>query len=515
MRKSRFWLAVAIILCLFVFTRAVLNLGLTPFFDWDTYKYLGAADSLWAGQGWPPIFTSGKVDGKPMAVIGGLLHIMPGYVGFILLTWMISGGITITGICVLQSVLCLIAYSLAAYWVGRTLGRTVGLLVLAVLTLSPTTAFLEHMVMPGGLATACVMVSMALAGTASPRDEPPGRYLPGAGLAGLGMAIAILLRTSSTAYVPLPALLVLWRPGRWRATALWLGLYTLTTVLPLVPWALHNHNQHGIFALSASTGRNLYFSAAWGNTIDRAAMLRLYGIERPSNPRDTFMITRRELMSLLAGGLTMVEADAELRRRALEAYRGHGLLALLQQRHLVLFDLFDLGDTIPGRRSLRGGREWYFSSPHYSSGPRQHIERTLGYVASKALVEGMERDQTRTRIAESFVSRWVTLATLEGIPLLVGFLVSVAILLLRGREQWPFIIGFAAPPLAFLAMYTFFGAPTYRYQFQLHPFMQVTILLAICTVFAHARTAQSRSRPVNEGSGRVADESRASSPGPR
>ena len=90
-------------------------------------------------------------------------------------------------------------------------------------------------------------------------------------------------------------------------------------------------------------------------------------------------------------------------------------------------------------------------------------------------MEGARRDLgTGPRILRS----WIRALTFDGLALLAVYLVSIPALFWLGPPRWLALWAFAAPPLAYLAMYLVLGAPLYRYQVGLHPFMLATIALA-------------------------------------
>src|SRR6185369_3896345 len=138
-------IATAVILGIFIATRAALHFGVTPFVDGDSYKYLGGADALWAGNELPPLF-------RDLATTGGGLHAVPGYAWFIEAIWTICRRVTLPEILIAQSMVSLAGMLAAADVARRCAGRGAALALLAILVTAPTIAWLEHLVMPDLLA---------------------------------------------------------------------------------------------------------------------------------------------------------------------------------------------------------------------------------------------------------------------------------------------------------------------------------------------------------------------------
>jgi hypothetical protein len=135
------FLFVAILVAAFVGTRVALFFDVAPILDADTFKYLGAADSLWNGNGWPPVFVR-------MHEGGGALHAVPGYTWFLLAIWTLAGTPVLSAVAAAQAALSLASLAamldLTRHWVGRGAMIPVAALVAA----SPSLAFLDHMMMP-------------------------------------------------------------------------------------------------------------------------------------------------------------------------------------------------------------------------------------------------------------------------------------------------------------------------------------------------------------------------------
>ena len=126
--SDRLFVAAALIaLVVFFTTRGFLQLGTIPFLVYDSHKYLGAADSLFAGSGWTPLYASGKAGDVWLSVVGGILHVTPGYPWAIVALWSSFGAITVRGIVIAQSVAALFAFAGFSFALGRRQGRWWGL----------------------------------------------------------------------------------------------------------------------------------------------------------------------------------------------------------------------------------------------------------------------------------------------------------------------------------------------------------------------------------------------------
>ena len=77
---------------------------------------------------------------------------------------------------------------------------------------------------------------------------------------------------------------------------------------------------------------------------------------------------------------------------------------------------------------------------------------------------------------------WCRGLALDGLPLVYLFLASVPALLLLGPSRGLAFWCCVAPVLGYLGVYLLVGAPLYRYQVGLHPFMLATIGIAAVSV---------------------------------
>ena len=102
----------------------------------------------------------------------------------------------------------------------------------------------------------------------------------------------------------------------------------------------------------------------------------------------------------------------------------------------------------------------------------------MGQKLSPELNRTLDRLPARKPTGAPFVHGWIGALSLEGRPIFFSFCAALAIVLLRPRD-WRTIVITAGPPLVFLAAFAVVGAPHYRYQFQLHPFMLCTILAGL------------------------------------
>jgi len=497
------WLSVA---AAFAAIRILLIAFAPLLVDFDSFKYLGAADSLWHGKGFPPFF-----EWLPMT--GGPLHAVPGYAWLIEGTWWAARRPSLLWVGVAHALIVGAGLFLAGRIAARCAGERVGLLVFGVLALSPTIAWLERLVMPDGLAAPLVLAATALALAAPPR---PGRGIRphlGAAASGLVMGACLLMRTSSQVFLPVPVLVALQAGSGRAARLLWVFLYGIAVLPPLLPWMLHNQEVHGAFRLTASTGRNLYFSALWSNTIDRRQRFLELGIggEEPAHPSLertrrklrklieegrmsvpegemapswSFQISDSTLRELLSEGRSFPEADAMMRDMALRAYAERDVVTLVQQRGVLLWELFvaDPGLKWWRRMSLRERAQEKAFRPSYESHIGETAEGRYGLSFSPRLVREMERSSRSSDVAEKVFRGWVRLLSFDGGLLLAAFLLATPLLLWLGERRWIAIWSFAAPPLAFFAAYLVVGAPLYRYQAALHSFMLPTVVLGAAVV---------------------------------
>jgi 4-amino-4-deoxy-L-arabinose transferase-like glycosyltransferase len=464
----------------FGISRVVLHLGLSPYFDPDTYKYLHGADTLWHGDGLPSTFGD-------LPTTGGGLHSVPGYAYFLDGIWTIRGRVTMLGITAAQAIVAFIAFVAAADVARRLVGPWTGLAVFSALTLAPPVAWLEHTVMPDALTPYLLLVAAWLALVVSSPTAGPGRDTLGAAGCGLLVGGVILSRTASQVFVPIPIALVLrrqrspWAMGRWTAT------FALAALAPLVPWMLRNGEIHGIYRLTASSGRNLYFSALWTDTIDREARMRELDMRGEPDVLSSFGISNRTVQQLVDSGMSLGDADAAMRTKALEAYRAAPLGRVLRDRISVVRGLFapasDVGVMLQPLRPFAD--QYILNRLYWLVRAWSDFERN---PFSPEVISAMHAAAPSNPAAESAVHLWIRWATLDGVPLLAIYVASLLVVLfLLPRERWPVFWAFAASPVLYLAMFTLVGVPLYRYQVALHPFMLATIAVALSTLASEAR----------------------------
>lgn len=474
-------------LLLFVGMRIVLQFGLTPFLDQDTYKYLGGADALWAGRDLPPLF-------RDLDVTGGALHAVPAYAWFVEWIWAICGGTTLRSVLIVQSFFALIGYLAAADLVRRWVGRWPGVAVFAVLALAPPLGWLEHLVMPDVLAAPLFFSGAWLVVVAPLGSRFGWRSAVNGAICGLILGFAVLLRTASQFYLPI-LLAVAWST-RHRVTSFsgWALGFVAGAALAMMPWALQNQAHHGVYRVSASTGRNLYFSALWSNTVDRARRVRELGLKMAPTVPSSFEISDSTLRGLLHEGRSFAEADAEMGRMALAAYGAKPLRVVIAERYELLKSLFvpssDAGISLV---PLRRNADRLLSNTSDHAVLRRWAEQRFKYQFSKELVEEMERARRVPGVAGDLFRVWVWVFTVDGLPLLVAYLLSLPGLLLLPRLRGPVFWTLAAPPLGFLAVFLVVGAPLYRYQAALHPYMLATVVVGASVALRHSRLRRSRS----------------------
>ncbi len=458
----------------FLATRVILLLSADPFYDPDSYKYLSGADSLGQGKGLSPLFTK-------VAVTGGALHAMPGYAWFVHAVWTLTGGVRLEAVTVAQSLIALTGYLCLAHLFTQWAGLGAGIIVFAVLCLSPSLGWLEQTLMPDALAAPLFMIALWAAFMGAPAADQPRRCAAAALGAGLLMSFEVLLRTSSQVYVPFPPLLaVQTRSEKASAVLMWLLLYTAGFLVPLVPWALHNGRAHDVYAVSHSTGRNLYFSAAWAGTVDRDRARRELGLPPIEGPRAAYSLTDAELDRALRATGSLVAADDRLRDLAFKAYASKDFATLAAERLSILSGLF-VNDNSTGvsLSPLQTRRDWYLDNPTAAPGVRQKLENRFQYTFSQEFVAAAAKRGKHDERARWLHVLAIDNLTLDGVALLVVYAISIVLIYRRSLARWPILLAVAAPPAAFLVTYTFFGAPLYRYQAGLHPFMLATFVAAV------------------------------------
>jgi 4-amino-4-deoxy-L-arabinose transferase-like glycosyltransferase len=487
MTEKRYRLAFAGFLSFFVLSRCWLQLGLTPYFEVDTYKYLGGADALWGGDPLPPVFTT-------LPVTGGALHAVPGYAWLIELVWSLNRAITLRGLAIFNSMVSLGGIWLAASLARRWIGRGAAVAVLGALVLSPSIAWLEHTVMPDALAVPLMLLTAWLSASFPPENARWVRSAAVGALCGVVMSLGVVLRTSSQAFLPIPVALAFHLRRGWRALGLWLVMYAVGLVLPTLPWVLENHQIHGVYRLTASTGRQAYFSALYSNTVNRRVRARELRVRVKRNVLGSFHLSDLTFQRLLERDLSFPEADAEMGRMTLEAYRSAGPTKVIQGRFKIFAGLFTR--LHPTMHPLRSHRDKYLENPMYAEGWRSWAESRFAHPLSPELRAAMEREQRDSPLARGITRPWIQGFTLEGLLLLGLYLLSLPVLLLLGGRAWPPFWTFAAGPLLFLGAYTIFGAPLYRYQAALHPLMLASVVVA-----AFVAGAAIRARRAARGAG--------------
>jgi hypothetical protein len=455
-------------------TRALLHFRLPPFFSFDTYKYLGGADAGWAGRPLPPVFES-------LPVTGGALHAVPGYSWLLESLWHLSGGIALRTPLVVHSVISLLAYLLLADLVRRWAGRWVALAVFCLLVASPSIASLDHTLMPDALAAPVLLIASWIAVRLGPGREAAPSIAAGGVSAGVLMGCGVLLRTSSQAFVPIPAILALLGKGSVQRKVAWIGLYAVAVAAPLLPRMQHNHEVHGAFRLATSTGRNAYFSALVSETADRAAVGRALGIPGPWYVNSSFEMSDRTFQGLLVGR-SIPEADAEMLGLTLRAWAQNDLVSLARQRGGLLVGLFTARGG-PGVTSLRGaGEDLMMENTDLTAKTQRRAERRFEHTFSPEVASALALSRPLDPAPALLFRLWCRWLALDGLPLLYLFLASVPALLLLGPARALAFWCFVAPVLGYLGVYLLVGAPLYRYQVGLHPFMLATIGIAVVCV---------------------------------
>ena len=471
-------------LVFFLATRALLHLGITPFFEGDSYKYLGGADALWAGRELPPLF-------RDLAVTGGALHAVPGYAWFLVGVWKICGRMTLPGVLIAQSLVALLGFLAAADLARRWIGPWTAVVVFTALAVSPTLAWLEHLLMPDQLAVPLFWLAVWLVVAAPFRSATGARAAANGAVSGLILAAVVLLRTASQIFAPLLFAVPFCTRSDWRSRASWIVGCGAAMLLGLTPWMLHNHRYHGAYRVSASTGRNIYFSALWSNTLDRERLAEQSGIPNGSSVSSSFAISDETLRRLLGQGLSFAEADTEMARLALEAYRAKPLSAIVAERYALMRGLFVESSSGPGSwlKPLRPNVNWVLENQFYAAPWRTWVEGRLKYPFSTEAVAAQDRALRPRGVVQELYIWWTRLLTLDGVPLLCLYVATMPMLALLPQSRACAFWCFAAPPVAFLAVFAVVGAPLYRYQAGLHPFMLGTAALGASAAFATLRVA--------------------------
>lgn len=471
--------AVALLTAVFTITRIVVHSNGTPYFDPDTYKYFAGADSLLHDHGLPRLFTD-------LPLNGAALHVVPGYAYLTYAVWKLAG-IDVHALALVQSVISFVGFLAFAHLIARWIGRKTAIAVFVVLSLSPSIAWLENSLMPDSIAAPLLMIALWAAAWGSPSSPKFSRRAVAALLAGLVIGFEVLMRTSSQAYALIPLGLALCARGTPGRTLVWTAIYLFGLAAPLAPWVLQNHEHHGIYAVAASSGRNLYFNAAWSGTIDRARELDKYGIKQAPVPRSAYALADAALQRQIASGLTLPKADRKLGEMAWKAYGEKPPLGVLRDRVAIVEDLFVPSDE-PGYEAmtpLGNAPDWYFANRNASSEVREMLEQRFQYRFSNDYDTAASKRIAPDKYARTIFKRAIELLSFDGRALLIAFVLSAVVLLVRSPLRFPLAWAFIAPPLAFIAAFAFFGAPLYRYQAGLHPFMLTTVVAA-CGSLAHA-----------------------------
>jgi len=458
-----------VIVFVFVASRIWLHEIVTPALDQDSYKYLGGADALLNGGPLPPLFND-------LAVTGGGLHAVPGYAWFIEAVWRLVGRVAMSPILLSQSLVALVGSLAACNLVHRAVGPWTAIVLFSALTISPPIAWLEHMLMPDVFAPYLLFICVWLAVTGA-RGGKSG-LVASSFMGGTIAGAQILLRTASQVYLPIPLIVAALSWKRAPASIAWMIFYFSGIMLVVTPWILDNHRRHGVYKVSHSMGRNLYFSALWTNTLDRREEAKRLGLSGPPTVTRSVLIADLEFRAELASGKTIAQADDAMRDRAIEAYRRSPLTTLVVQRFKVVAALFrpdpNMGNNL---KPMRGNSAHHLNEYKWGIWLREWAEGRFGYRFSAALDEALENDVRHDPRALVFVRTWMDEFTLEGLPLLCTFLVATLVLMVL--RSWLILFAFAAPVAAFLSVFLIVGAPLWRYQAALHPFMLVVIVTAI------------------------------------
>ena len=465
----------------FALTRVILHGGLPPFFEGDSYKYLGGADSLRAGLGLPPLF-------RDLPVTGGVLHAVPGYAWFLRMVWALAGGICLAAVPWANAAVALAGYLAAADLMRRLDGALPGALLLVLLAWSPPLAWLEHLLMPDVLAAPIFFLAAWIVVVALPRSERSRTAFGLGAVCGALAALLLMLRVGNqTLLLPLP-LLAFVRCPRARALACWAAGCVVAATVGLAPWLAFNHSVHGVARLSASQGRHLRFSQLWTDAEERRRVAAEQGTPAQASADDAYVLMDRDLQSLVTGGLSVVQADAELGRRARERYRDEPWSAILAQRMLLLRQFFVEEDATALRvQSPATKSAEILANADASRGWREWTVERLGYPYSDEFVAAHEALGKGSDRARAFVAAWMRGMTLDGLPLLAAYAVGLVLLGTRGQDRAAAFLVFGAFPLLWIVVSALVGLPRYRYQVALHPFELATIVLAAGSLLRRLR----------------------------
>lgn len=482
-RESSFWLFLSVLLGLvwFGISRWWLQIELTPAFDPDSYKYLSVAYAFWQQQPLPSIVTD-------PTHIDGILHFVPGYSALVALIWGIAGQASLFALMIIQSGLALLGYSVLAVYVARYLGPWVGIIVWWVLITAPALAWLEHTVMPDAWVMPLLFLGVGLCSQWPPQaiTRP---LLWSAIAAGFVIGLMVAMRTSSQALWPvLPLLAFSLRRGikPWLA---WLLGFLCGGVLALAPVLLFNFTHYHYWGLSASTGRNVYLSAAWSNLVDNTAYLKTHGFENIKPIMQPYIITEHAYREALKQAPTVAQADQRLLAQALAVYHEQPLAVILQARWEILRSLFDpAADTRQRLEPLGPMVDYYlanlWASPEGQQWATQRFKTSLAPEIWQTL-RAEYPDEHLNASAKSWVKAWITIGLWDGVRLLAAYLLAAWGLLtyLSGTVRLWVAVVMILPPLLFIAVYAIVGAPLYRYQVVLHPCLLATVATAMLFFF--------------------------------
>jgi len=474
--RTALLVTLAVLVGAFVATRIAMYRTNPAILDADSYKYLAGADSLWSGSGWPPVFL--KLHNG-----GGALHAVPGYSLFMLAIWKLAGAPVLSAMVIAQSLLSLIALLATLDLARRWHGLGAAVLVAALLVASPSLAWLDQLVMPEAAGAAVLAVAIWLAAVMPAATLAPGTLAAAVGC-GVLMSAGVLLRTSAQVFVPFPLLIAGLRmlslngSRSLREIAGWTLAYAAAFAVPLVPWIAHNHAVHGRWVLSASTGRNLYFSGVWSNTIDRQAEMDTLRPGKDTDVESSYDLLDLRMQRFLDSGMDIVDADAAMQSLALAGYRSAGWKRYLDGRAQILAGLFEEESFGRENMTLSGHLDWYLTDGFGRDVMRNYLENRWNYRLSPALDAALKEGHISHAVGRAWVHWWVRRLLLDDRPLAIAFLAATLVLLLAPRKNALALAAWALPTFAYLFVYTIFGAPLYRYQATIHAPMLTVIALA-------------------------------------
>ncbi|HXC52460.1 MAG TPA: hypothetical protein VN634_16375 [Candidatus Limnocylindrales bacterium] len=472
--RAALLVALAVLIGAFGATRIAMYRTIPPILDADSYKYLAGADSLSAGSGWPPVFL--KLHNG-----GGALHAVPGYAWFMLAIWKLAGVPVLSGVVLAQSLLSLVALGATIDLVRRWHGLAAAVMAAALLVSSPALAWIDQLLMPEAVGAAVLAIAIWLAAV-MPTTTIGGRTLAAAIGCGVLMSAAVLLRTSAQVFVPFPLLLAVLRiaraRGSLRSIAGWTLVYAAAFAVPLLPWIAHNHAVHGRWVLSASTGRNLYFSGVWSNTIDRQAEMDKFHPGKDTDVESSYDLLDLRMQSFIDSGMDIADADAAMQRLALAGYRSAGLERYLAGRAAILAGLFEEESFGRQNMTLYGHLDWYLTDGFGRDVMRNYLESRWKYHLSPALDQTLREGHASHPGPHVWIHWWVRRLLFDDAPLAIAFLAATLVLLLAPRRNAPPLVAWVLPTFAYLFVYTIFGAPLYRYQATIHAPMLTVIAVA-------------------------------------